>query len=218
MEALSLEELVAIAAEIRSPDGICPPAPTPAPPTATPRRQTLEGREVAVLADKETGQQYVLASPDDVVGSELVPPSIAGSQRQVFVGGVVEPRERYAGLPVLRIVRLSQDSQIDAATGAEEIPMEVPQVIDESRISVGSGAGLQGAFVVDRVELAYYYEPQTSHPSFSPDGKAPAPQLVEQILQPAWVFYGHNADGSVTFVAYVQAVAEKYIQAGAATE
>lgn len=34
VEALSLEELMAVAAGVRSPDGICPPAPTPAPPTA----------------------------------------------------------------------------------------------------------------------------------------------------------------------------------------
>lgn len=177
--------------------------------------ETLKGRQVLVFVDKETGGRYVEASSLELGSSGLVPASIAGSQRQVFVGAVVEPGKRYAGLGVLRIVRMAQDEKVDAATSASELPLEFPHVIDESHMSPGSE--LQGAFVVDRVELAYYYEPQTSHPSFSPDGNPPAPQPVEQILQPVWVFYGHNADNSVTFVAYVQAVAEKYIQDGAVT-
>ena len=166
--------------------------------------ETLKGRQVLVFVDKETGGRYVEASSLELGSSGLVPASIAGSQRQVFVGAVVEPGKRYAGLGVLRIVRMAQDEKVDAATSASELPLEFPHVIDESHMSPGSE--LQGAFVVDRVELAYYYEPQTSHPSFSPDGNPPAPQPVEQILQPVWVFYGHNADNSVTFGGYPTAV------------
>jgi hypothetical protein len=40
VEALSLEELVAVAAVVRSPDGTCPPAPTPAPPPTAPALPT----------------------------------------------------------------------------------------------------------------------------------------------------------------------------------
>lgn len=52
-------------------------------------------------------------------------------------------------------------------------------------------------FVVDSVELVYY---------------VPQSPSVEPIVQPVWIFEGHNADGTVHFVAQVQAVTEEYVQ------
>jgi len=76
---------------------------------------------------------------------------------------------------------------------------------------------VQGEFVVDRVELAYYYEPQPPAPTVSPDEAPTWPQPAEQILQPVWVFYGHNADDTTRFVAYVQAVTEEHVENAVAT-
>ncbi|MDY7039872.1 MAG: hypothetical protein SVX38_03310, partial [Chloroflexota bacterium] len=52
-------------------------------------------------------------------------------------------------------------------------------------------------FVVENVELVYY---------------VPQSPSVEPIVQPVWIFEGHNAAGTVHFVAYVQAVTEEYVQ------
>ena len=174
--------------------------------------ETLEGREVAVFTDNETGQLYVLASSLETDGGGWVTPgdSILNYE-QIFVAGVVQREETYAGMPVLRMVRMHQDSQTATATSADEIPLDIPQVVDESRFPPGPGE-LQGAFVVDRVELAYYYEPQPPSPMESPDRAPMWPQPTEQIVQPVWVFYGHSADGTVRFTAYVQAVVEEHVQ------
>lgn len=172
--------------------------------------ETLDGREVLVFVDKETGRRYVEASSLELGASGRVPTSAADSPRQVFVRGVVQPGQTYAGLPVLRVVHGSQNSQTDAATRASEIPLDIPLVIDES--GMPGESGLEGAFVVDRVELAYYYESPPSRPVLSPGSTPPVPQVEEQILQPVWVFYGHDAGNTTTLAAYVQAVVDEYVQ------
>jgi len=180
--------------------------------------ETLEGREVAVLTDHETGQRYVLASSLEADGGgwPLTGDPIL-NDKQIFVGGVVQPGETYAGMPILQAARMHQDSQTDAATSADEIPLDIPQVIDESRFPFGPQGRVEGTFFVDRVELAYYYEPQSPAPTVSPDEAPRWPQPAEQILQPVWVFYGHNADDTTRFVAYVQAVTEEHVENTVAT-
>jgi len=174
--------------------------------------ETLEGHEVVVFTDHETGQRYVLASSLETGGGGWATPGDPIlNYDQIFVTGVVQLEETYAGLPVLRRDGMHKDSQTDAATSADEIPLDIPQVVDESRFPPGRGE-LQGAFVVDRVELAYYYDPQPAYVGYSPDGPPATPQPPEAtIVQPVWVFYGHNADDTTRFVAYVQAVAEEHV-------
>lgn len=178
--------------------------------------ETLEGRNVTVFTDEETGQPYVLASTIEHGGTGRVPRDIVAGGRRVFAGGVVEPGKSHAGLPVLRLTRLTQDSRTDAASRAADIPLDVPQVIDQSLGPGGARGSLQGAFVVDRAELSYYYDTLVSRRTVGPDGVIPTPEPVRNILQPVWVFYGHSADGTVTFAVYVQAVADEYIQNGSA--
>lgn len=178
--------------------------------------ETLEGRNVTVFTDEETGQRYVLASTLAHGGTGIVPRDVVAGGRRIFVGGVVEPGKSHAGLPVLRLTRLTQDSRTDAASRADAIPLDVPQIIDQSLGPAGGGGALQGALVVDRVELSYYHDTPVSRRTVRPDGVMPTPEPVENILQPVWVFYGHSADGTVTFAAYLQAVAEEYIHNGAA--
>jgi hypothetical protein len=180
--------------------------------------ETLEGREVAVFTDHETSQRYVLASSLEADGGGWpLPGDPILNDKQIFVGGVVQPGETYAGMPVLRAAGMHKDSQTDAATSADEIPLDIPQVIDESRFPFGPQGNVEGTFFVDRVELAYYYEPQSPAPTVSPDEAPMWPQPAEQILQPVWVFYGHNADDTTRFVAYVQAVTEEHVENAVAT-
>ena len=52
-------------------------------------------------------------------------------------------------------------------------------------------------FVVDYAELAYY---------------VPQSASAEPIVQPVWAFGGNSVDGTIHFVAYVQAVTEEYVE------
>ncbi|MEA3377058.1 MAG: hypothetical protein U9R72_12770 [Chloroflexota bacterium] len=69
------------------------------------------------------------------------------------------------------------------------------EISDPSNVDPSSLAGEQ--FVVDGVRLAYY---------------VPQSPSVEPIVQPVWMFEGHDAADATHFVAHVQAVTEEYIQ------
>ncbi|MCK4449302.1 MAG: hypothetical protein KAX26_01795, partial [Anaerolineae bacterium] len=168
--------------------------------------ETLEGHEVAVFTDRETGQRYALGPDVEEEAADYARPGFMLPDSQVWIGGVVHPAMTFAGLPVLVPREMRSGSDVEAATSAGEIPLDIPQVIDESRFPPGPGE-LQDAFVVDRVELAYYYEPQPAYVGHSPDGPPPTQQsAATTIVQPVWIFYGHNADDTIRFTAYVQAV------------
>ena len=176
--------------------------------------ETLEGHEVAVFTDRETGQRYVLGPDVDTWAADYARPGAPPLGEQIWIAGVVHPTRTFAGLPVLTPHEMRSGSEIEAATSADEIPLELPQVIDESHLVSLPGQGaLQGSFVVERVELAYYYEPQPGYVGYSPDGPPPTPTpQTETIIQPVWVFYGHSADNTVRFTAYVQAVTEEHVE------
>ncbi len=160
--------------------------------------ERLEGREVAVFTDHETGQRYVLDQSLEGYWTSSQDPLM--DVEQAFVSGVVHPEKTYAGLPVLRLVSSQAGQETVAATSADQFPVDTgPQVVDEAALLP---AALQGTFIIDRVELAYYCEPQPA-------------QLI--YAQPVWVFYGHSPDGATHFTAYVQAVAEEYIESAGAT-
>lgn len=173
--------------------------------------ETLEGREVAVFTDRETGQRYVLGPDVDVWAADYARPGAPPPGEQTWVAGVIHPTQTFAGLPVLAPHTMRSGPSVKAATSAGEIPLDIPQVVDESRFPPGPGE-LQGTFVVDRVELAYYYEPQMGYVARSTDRAPTWTHPTEQTVQPVWVFYGHNADDTVRFTAYVQAVAEEHVQ------
>ncbi len=171
--------------------------------------ETLEGREVAVFTDHETDQRYVLAPSLEVEDYWAPGRDPILDFDQIFMAGVVHPEKTYAGLLILMPVSMQHGQETEAATSPDEFPLEVgPQVVDEA---ARMGGQLQGAFVVDRVELAYYYEPQPGYVARSTDGPPPTQEPAETIVQPVWVFYGHNADDTTRFVAYVQAVAEEHV-------
>jgi len=174
--------------------------------------ETLEGREVAIFTDRETEQRYILGPDVDVWAADYARPSAPPLGEQTWIAGVAHPKRTFASLPVLVPREMRSGSDVKAAASADEIPLDIPQIVDESRVPSRPGE-LQGAFVVDRVELAYYYEPQPGYVVRSTDGPPPTRQPpVTTIVQPVWVFYGHNADGTVRFTAYVQAAREEYLK------
>ena len=167
--------------------------------------ETLDGREVAIFTDKESGQRYVLFHSLD---PDFTPDFIhdfydyrPGVHRQLFLTGVVRPDQTFAGLPVIEEAGTRSGSDVDAATSADQLPLEVPQVIEESRMR------LKGRAIIDRVELAYYAPPGAL-------GERPDTEVRPEfsLVQPVWVFHGHTEDGRATFHAYVQAVADDYLQ------
>ena len=173
--------------------------------------ETMEGRQVDVFTDRETEQRYVIAQSLEVENFFIPGQDPILSFDQIFVAGGVRPGATFADLPLLRLTRSKFGSRTEAATSADEFEVELgPNVIDETERRTNE---LHGAFVVDRVELAYYYDPQPGYVVRSSDSPPTAPEPpAETVVQPVWVFHGRNADGSVRFAAYVQAVEEELIR------
>ena len=173
--------------------------------------ETLEERQVAVFTDHETEQRYVLAQSLEVENFLTPGQNPLLDFDQIFVAGGVQPRATFAGLPLLRLTSSQHGRETEAATSADQFTVDVgPNVINEAERRMGE---LHGAFVVDRVELSYYYEPQPGYVVRSEDGPPPTPEPpTETIVQPVWVFHGRNADGSVRFTAYVQAAKEQLVR------
>ncbi|HET92332.1 MAG TPA: LysM domain-containing protein [Chloroflexi bacterium] len=173
--------------------------------------ETLAGRQVAVFTDHETEQRYVI---DQSLEAESYWTSVRDPLldfEQVFITGIVRPGATYAGLPVLGLTSSKYGADTRAATSADAFSVDVgPIVVNEAERQMGR---LEGAFVVDRVELAYYYEPQPGYVIRSQDGPPPTPEPPrETIVQPVWILHGRNADGSVRFTAYVQAAVEELVR------
>jgi len=94
-------------------------------------------------------------------------------------------------------------SEVDAATSTDQLPLERPQLVDERTMP----KLMEGKAIIDRVELAYYAAPSAL--SERPGAEV---QPEFSLVQPVWVFHGHSEDGRATFRAYVQAVANDYLQ------
>jgi len=179
--------------------------------------ETLEGREVAVFTDEEAGQRYVLF--------QSLTPHFTQDQYQwshqhkhIYLEGVERPDQTFASLPMIEVAGTRAGSRVDAATSADQLPLEHPQVIDERTMP----KRIKGKAIIDRVELAYYAPPAPVRypPSATvfdrmgnPVQTATPSQAPEWLyVQSVWVFHGHSEDGLATFRAYVQAVADDYLQ------
>jgi LysM repeat protein len=172
--------------------------------------ETLEGRRVAVFTDHETDQRYVVAQSLAVENFFTPGRDPLLDFEQIFVAGAVGSGRTYVDLPVMRFISSKGGPRTEAATSADAFPLNAsPSVVREDETWSGRP---QGAFVVDRVELAYYCEPSAAYPATAPDGTPLVPEPVEQVIQPVWIFHGRNGDGSETFTAYVQAVKEELVR------
>ena len=173
--------------------------------------ETLDGRQVAVFTDHETEQRYVIAQSLEEENFYMPERDTLPDAAQRFVAGGVRPGATFAGLPLLRLTSSRHGRETEAATSADEFAVDVgPNIVNEAERRTSE---LHGAFVVDRVELAYYYDPQPGYVVRSKDGPPPTPEPpTETVVQPVWIFYGHNAEGNVRFTAYVQAAVEELVR------
>lgn len=166
--------------------------------------ETLEGREVGVFTDEEAGQRYILFNP-------LIPHSTQDqyrwSQQYLYLEGVERPDQTFASLPVIEVAGTRAGSRVDAATSADQLPLEHPQVIDERTMP----KRMKGKAIINLVELTYYASPM-GYVKHSLDATPTWFPSDLGLLQPVWVFHGHSEDGLATFRAYVQAVADDYLQ------
>jgi hypothetical protein len=164
--------------------------------------ETLESREVAIFTDEETGQRYV---PFDSLTPHFTRDQYQWSHqhKHIYLEGVERPDQTFASLPVIEVAGTRAGSRVDAATSADQLLLEHPQVIDERTMP----ERMKGKAIIDLVELGYYAPPGAL-------GERPGAEVQPEfsLVQPVWVFHGHSEDGRATFHAYVQAVADDYLQ------
>ncbi|HSM58875.1 MAG TPA: hypothetical protein VK879_22160 [Candidatus Sulfomarinibacteraceae bacterium] len=132
----------------------------------------VDGRDVVLFIDEESGQRYVVAH-----GVHQVEP-----ERRMAVTGVVHPAWQVGELPVLQIHQQRGGVDVDAAESAADLPMlerSAPQVAPRG------GPPIPGPLVVEKVTLGYSLDASSG--------------TSAQILTPVWIFEGHTADGSQTF-------------------
>lgn len=142
-------------------------------------QQTFDGREVTVLVDSENDTRYVLAQKFEIEN----PGSAA------WVAGVIHPTAEIGGLPVLDIITSRSGSDVDNAESASDIQLEETlgaiHVVEDTPVPTVN-SGLPQTMIIERVTLGYSHE--------NPLG------TDEQVLTPAWLFYGRSPDGLTTFV------------------
>lgn len=139
-------------------------------------RETLDGREVTVLVDGESGGRYVLNQDFGMMQD------IEGA---IWAAGVVHPDAEVGGLPVLALYSTRSGSDVDAAESAADIQVEEAiQVVEEE--SASRGTGLPQTLIVERVELAYSYDNPAA--------------TGGETLTPTWLFHGRSPDGMTTFI------------------
>lgn len=140
-------------------------------------QRTLEGREVAVFVDSESGTRYVLTQDFGMPDTE----------GKVWLAGVVHPDAEFAGLPILEPISTRSGSDVDAADSAADLPSEyttIP-VLDTANLPPAASSGLPQNLIIETVSLGY----SEDNPA-SPDGTT---------LTPVWIFSGRSADGMTTF-------------------
>jgi hypothetical protein len=145
----------------------------------------LDGRDVALFTDDETGQPYVL--PDG-----WLPPD---SEQRVWMEGIVHPTQQVAGHPVLTPISQQSGSNVDNATSASDIPSQAQLPGSENTAPPRTVSGLQSTLVIERIVLGY-----STGVNASAQGSS-----TETTLTPVWIFSGHTADGSQTFQIEVDA-------------
>lgn len=147
-------------------------------------RETIDGREVFVLVERDSGDRYALNQDlrmmDDIEGA-------------FWAAGVIHPSAEIGGLPVLEVVSSRSGGDVETAESAAEFQTEeAMQIVEEGPPSPPSrGAGLPETMIIERVALAYSY----NNPAAT----------EEHTLTPTWLFHGRSPDGMTTFVLHLNA-------------
>ncbi len=146
--------------------------------------ETLDGREVAILADALSGQDYVLADSLTITYTLEMYRQQAQDGVTVQAIGVRLPDETFAGRPVLRLLQTQSGTNM---------PEEALQTLRASLANpvqdIGPAPEAPRDVIVDRIELAYVVQ---LAPGRAPAGAATSPtQLMYELT-------GHSSDGRFT--------------------
>lgn len=200
--------------------------------------ETLDGRDVVVFTDRETGQRYVTgpdldAQVDQYTITLKLDETLATGQYCAL--GVVHPVMTHADLPILSIYASSGGTVTEIALTADECNLDAgPQVIDETMLpTIGQRLRLPPSRVTPVPETQPGATPTPRQGDSTPGTARDVPPASQDaiaidrvelayyyhdgplhdapIIQPVWVFEGRAADGS-QFTAYVQAVREEYLE------
>jgi hypothetical protein len=160
--------------------------------------ETRDGETIAIFTDHTTNQQYAIAQP--FYTDESNP---ALQAEQIWLVGALYPGQIKAGLPMLRVDSTQHGDNVARATSPDDFTVQTtPPVIDESHR--GPDPSNPDSFVIERMELSYFFELQYDHSQPAVLG-APSALSAEQVARPAWIFYGRSADGRQRFVSYMWA-------------
>jgi hypothetical protein len=159
--------------------------------------EEIEGQQRMIFTDHATGQRYVIDPQYPAVVHER---DARISEEQGLLTAVVHPdAEPIGGLPVMLNRGFATGPEIAQATDASQFPLPTDRLssINEEFFR-GNEIGEED--VIERVELVYPYQPQ-----LAPLGEEGL-EGEAQLLEPVWVFYGHNAQSTQFFTFSVRAV------------
>lgn len=146
--------------------------------------ETLGGREVAILADALSGQDYVLADSLTITYTLEMYRQQAQDGVTVQAIGVRLPDETFAGRPVLRLLQTQSGTNM---------PEEALQTLRASLTNpvqdIGPAPEAPRDVIVDRIELAYVVQ---LAPRRAPAGAATS------LTQLMYELTGHSSDGRYT--------------------
>jgi hypothetical protein len=154
--------------------------------------EEIAGVPRMVFTDHATNQRYVVDPQYPALVDEH---DIRLNEEQVLVTAVIHPAaESIDGLPIMLNKSLATGSEIAQATDVSAFPLPT-----ESRIGTIDEAFLHTDEigendVLERVELVYPYNPYANQSV-----------MEAQSVEPEWVFYGRNAQGTFYFTFMVRA-------------
>lgn len=126
------------------------------------------------------------------------------AEGEILLQALLVPGETYAGYPAVRVFYSSP--AIDPTTGQ---PLELPSMDDMNRPLPdpygNNETYVQPDFILDTVELAYYYAVDPLMKYDSPDSSTNQPYV-----QPIWHFHGHYTNGSEADI-LIQALKQEFL-------
>jgi hypothetical protein len=156
---------------------------------------TLEGQEVLLFTDQD-GERFALQSSLQNTGPDLslLPGALVDP---LIVEGYESPDQHFAGYAVLHDYALLPGTGMNDLDGYQMMSAS-PVVLQESGV-----AGERLSVVIDQIELVYVTD--NLYNAIRAEGDPPV------YVQPAWLFSGHYANGSV-FELLVQALRPEYLK------
>jgi hypothetical protein len=154
--------------------------------------EEIDGVQRMVFTDHTTNQRYVVDPQYPVAMDER---DVRLNEEQVLVTGIIHPAaEPIGGLPVMLNKSFATGSDIAQATDVSAFPLSTEPRIGTINETFIRGNEIGENDVLERVELVYPYDPYASQSV-----------MEAQPIEPVWVFYGRNAQGTIFFTMSVQA-------------